>query len=107
MPQVIAFFSLFTGSLVKKMKKTPSRVLNENGILLSLSAMDFVGIGLIYLISQQIFVPLRLELIPLLLMVITVVVVSGVRMKCRKKIIRDTLRYLYFKLLFSGFYNAP
>lgn len=86
------------------MYKQPSRILNESSQVLGLNANDLLCVGASFLIFQQIFVPFELELIPLLLLFIETIILITIRLKYRRKIIRDYGKFVFTKLFLNGKY---
>lgn len=74
-----------------------SRVLNDNAFLLGLTYNDISGCGVLLLVLLLIFRGLGIKsmLIPLLAACTALVVLIPIRLKYRKKILRDSLSYLF------------
>ena len=89
------------------MKKLPSRILNENSLLFGLNQTDLLGIGCVFYLLQLIFHPLGLGIVSIVLTVVIGISLVGIRLKYRRKIIRDCLFYYYVKWFRGGVYYDP
>lgn len=89
------------------MKKHPSRILNENSILLGLNQTDLLGVGCVFYVLQMIFHPFGLGIVSIILTAATGVGLICVRLNCRRKIIRDTIFYYFIKWFRGGIYHDP
>lgn len=76
-----------------KMRK-PSRILNERSVLMGLDFTDLVGLALLLVVFQVILKPFNLEFFALVLTLISGCALSPIRMRFRRKIIRDAILYL-------------
>ena len=85
------------------MKQQPSRILNEPSNFMGLTTTDIMGLSVIFLIFQKFLYIFRLEFLAIIVTLVVAVILSIVRMRFRRKIIRDSFKYFYFKWILSGF----
>ena len=83
------------------MAKQPSRILNDDSLVLGLDRNDIMGIAGVFYSFQIVFRPLSKEYLSLLATLIFAVLIINIRLKYRRKIIRDAL-YFYFTRYFKG-----
>lgn len=84
------------------MKQRPSRILNEPSSVIGLTGEDILVLAGFFYLSQQFLLMFRLEILSLPLAAIVAVPLCLIRMKYRRKIIRDGIRYYYHRILTSG-----
>lgn len=75
--------------------RKPSRILNERSIFMGLDFSDLIGLAVSLLIFQMCFKPLHKEFLALISTIVTGVCLSALRLKYRRRIIRD---YLHSKI---------
>lgn len=85
------------------MKQTPSRILNEPSNVMGLTGSDILGLAVLFMLAQRALYIFGLEVFALLIAVPAGIALAMIRMKYRRKIIRDSLAYFYWKYLLSGF----
>lgn len=85
------------------MKKTPSRILNEKPGFLGLTVFDFAVLGYFLILTHGALSKIGFELLAFPLSGIFVVLLIGVRLKHRPKVIRD---YFLFKATSHIFPNV-
>lgn len=82
----------------------PSRTINEGSQVIGLNGTDLMGLGGLFLILQQVFVPWELEWLPLILTAIVSGIVISIRLKFRRKILRDMSKYFLIKWMKGGYF---
>jgi hypothetical protein len=85
------------------MKQQPSRILNEPSNFMGLTTADIMGLSVVFMLFQRLLYFFGLEFLAIIITLIAAVFLSVIRMKYRRKIIRDSLKYYYFKWVLSGF----
>ncbi len=80
-----------------------SRLLNDNGNVLGLNAADLVSGVAVLIVSAEILKPLGIEVFSVPLACLSIVMLIPVRLRYRRKIIRDTIRAYLFP---RGFKNG-
>lgn len=84
------------------MKQIPSRVLNEPSNIMGLISTDILAISGVFVISQRLLYYVGLEIFAILIAFVLAIGLSVVRMKYRRKIIRDSIIYFFSKYICSG-----
>lgn len=81
-------------------RQRPSRVLNERSVLLGLDFPDLVGLACILIVLQLLLKPFNLEFFALVGTGIATILLMPLRLRFRRKIIRDTImRFLGPKVI--------
>ncbi len=74
--------------------RQPSRVLNEKSLLFGLDSLDIVGIAGVMMVSNMMLKPFGKEVLALPLAGCALMFLIPIRMRYRRKIIRDFFAYL-------------
>lgn len=85
------------------MKQIPSRVLNEPSNFMGLVSTDILALSGIFMVSQRLLYFIHLEIFAIFIAFIAGIFLTIIRMKFRRKIIRDAFKYYYVKIFNSGF----
>lgn len=85
------------------MKQQPSRILNEPSNFMGLTTTDIMGLSVVFMIFQRFLYLFGLEFLAIIITLVAAVFLSVIRMKFRRKIIRDSLKFYYSKWILSGF----
>ena len=86
--------------------RKPSRILNDNTLFFGIDRNDLMGLGLAFYF-YQIILPTGLQGYAWFSTLITAVILIHIRLKWRRRIIRDSVRYYFFKFAYLGVYNDP
>ncbi|MGK5087910.1 hypothetical protein WDW86_10160 [Bdellovibrionota bacterium FG-2] len=70
-----------------------ARNLNDNGSVLGLNIFDLIGAVGVMVVTSEMLRPLRLEFLSVLAGAVSLAVLIPIRMKYRRKIIRDTMLF--------------
>jgi hypothetical protein len=73
--------------------RQPSRILNERGLLFGLDYMDVTAMAIVLLIANLSLKPFHKEFFSLPLTGMVLLLLIPIRMRFRKKIIRDFIAY--------------
>lgn len=74
--------------------KQPLRILNEPPAFFGLSIFDLAGLGWCLVLSHSLLEPMGLGLLSLLLTAFAAAALATLRMRYRRKIIRDSARLI-------------
>lgn len=85
----------------------PSRVLNDDNLFFGLDRNDIMAIGVVFYLVQMVLSIFSLEGFSLIFTGIGAIILMQIRLKFRRKIIRDTLRYFFVKIFWGGVYHDP
>ena len=80
---------------MKVKTRKPSRILNERSVLMGLDFTDLTGLALAMALFQICLKPFHLEFFALVLSIALGVVLSPIRMNFRRKILRDSVQYVF------------
>ena len=86
------------------MQIIPSRTINEKSQVMGLNGGDLFALSVTFLLLQQVFLRFELEWVPLLISFFLAGILVSVRLKYRRKIIRDMLSYALIKTFMGGIY---
>ncbi len=89
------------------MSKKPSRILNDDTLFFGLDRNDIMALGAVFYGFEFIFRPFGKEYLSLVGTLVASIVMINIRLKFRRKIIRDTFRYFVLKILKGDIYNDP
>lgn len=89
------------------MAKKPSRILNDDTLVFGLDRNDLMGLAFMFYVFQIAFRSLQKDYVALFATLIATVILINIRLKFRKKIIRDFVKFLLAKILKRGVYNDP
>jgi len=70
-----------------------SRFLNDNGSVLGLNTMDLMGAAGVMVAASEVLKPIRLDFLAIPVAVVALTALIPVRLRHRRKIIRDTLAF--------------
>ncbi len=70
-----------------------SRVLNDNGSVLGLNIYDLIGSVTVLVITSELFRPVGLEFLSVVIAVLSLVCLIPIRLRYRRKIIRDAIGF--------------
>ncbi len=84
------------------MKTKPSRTLNEVSTVAGLTGADILCIAAVFTLSQRVLFYFGLEILALVIAVIIGITLSIIRMRYRRKIIRDAIQFYISRFFFSG-----
>jgi len=87
--------------------KKPSRILNDESFTLGLDRNDIMALAVVFSIGQVIFKAIGFEYLSLFATVTVGLALVGIRLRYRRKIIRDTVKYYYYRLFKGGVYSDP
>ncbi len=79
-----------------------SKILNKKSSFFGLGSLDFLFLSLVYIVSQMIFFPLGLEVLSFVIVILTLLILMPLRLKYRKKLIRDGVFYFFVKFIKRG-----
>ena len=85
----------------------PSRILNDDSLILGLDRNDIMALAITFYFWQVIFMPFGVDYLPLIATIVVAIFLINIRLKYRRKIIRDCLKFYYFKLFRNGVYHDP
>ena len=85
------------------MKQQPSRILNEPSNFMGLTTADIMGLSVIFMLLQKFLYIFGIEFLAIVFTLVFAIFLSIVRMRYRRKIIRDSVKYFYSKWILSGF----
>ena len=83
-----------------------SRVLNQQSRFFGLGVLDFLFLSAFYMLSQAFLFPFQFEFLGLLLTLALAVLLVPIRLKYRKKFIRDVVFYTFIRLVRKGFIDV-
>ena len=81
--------------------------MNDDSLVFGLDRSDIMAIGVAFYFWQLVFLPLNTDYLSLIVTVVVTAVLIHIRLKYRRKIIRDTLRFYYFKWFRGGVFYGP
>lgn len=79
--------------------KQPLRILNEPPAFFGLSIMDLAGLGWCLVLSQALLEPFGLGILSLVLTSFIAAAIATLRLRYRRKIIRDSIRMLFRRFI--------
>lgn len=85
----------------------PSRILNDETLFFGLNRNDIIAIGGLFYVYQGVMTIVGYPSVAIFLALISAIGLISIRLKYRKKIIRDVLFYFYIKFLRCGVYHDP
>lgn len=85
------------------MKQQPSRILNEPSNFMGLTTADIMGLSVVFMVFQRGLYFFGLEFLAIIITLVAAIILSIIRMRYRRKIIRDSIKYFYYRLILSGF----
>ena len=89
------------------MSKKPSRILNDDNLIFGLDRFDIFGIGLCYFCVQIVLKFFGIQFLTIFAVAASILALISIRLRFRRKIIRDSLSYLLVKLTRGGVYQDP
>jgi len=89
------------------MGRKPSRILNDDTLGFGLNPSDLIGLGVVFYILQTICFEIGYEGASLFGTLLATVILIHIRLRYRRKIIRDCLRYYYVKVFKGGVFHDP
>lgn len=81
-----------------------SRVLNDNGSVLGLNIYDLIGSVTVLVITSELLKPFGLEFLSVLVAIFSLILLIPIRLRYRRKIIRDAVRFYIGRFYISSFY---
>ncbi len=87
-----------------QMRTRPSRVINENSNVMGLQIVDLFALGCLYWMIQAALFPFALELLAIPVIAIIAGWLIRVRLKYRRRIVRDTLKHYLIAIFSEGVY---
>jgi len=82
-----------------------SRILNDETLIVGLDRNDLMALAFVYFIAQNFFAIWGKEYISVVVTILALATLMNIRLKYRRKIIRDSLRYYYYKFFSGGVYR--
>jgi hypothetical protein len=82
-----------------------SRILNDESLILGLDRNDLMGLAAVYFVTQNFFSIWGKDYLSVVVTIFSAIGLMNIRLKYRRKIIRDTLRYFYYKAINGGIYS--
>lgn len=84
-----------------------SRVINENSNVMGLEISDLLGLAGVYWLLQAFLFPFGLELLAVPLIAIMAILLIRVRLRHRRRVLRDTVRFYSIRAFKNGaFYDG-
>jgi|GEM_PF-4596874 len=80
------------------MKQIPSRVLNENSVMLGLNQNDLIALAGSFYFLQLAFHPFNMDILSVIGTALTAVLLISLRLRFRRRLIRDFVSYKLTKL---------